>query len=43
VTLIELPLTFGAVGVLLVPALAAVGALAALVANCTIVVEKKEV
>jgi hypothetical protein len=42
VTLIELPLTFGAVGVVLAPALAAIGALAALVANCTIVVEKKE-
>jgi len=40
-TLIELPLTLGAVGALIVPVLAAVGALAALVANCTIVVEKK--
>ncbi len=41
-TLIELPLTLGAVGALIAPVLAAVGALAALVANCTIVVEKKQ-
>jgi hypothetical protein len=40
-TLIEIPLTFGVVGALLVPVLAAVGALAALVARCTIVVERK--
>ncbi len=41
-TLIELPLTIGAVGVILAPVLAAVGALAALVAKCTIIVEKKK-
>ncbi len=41
VTLLEVPLTLGAVGALLAPALAAVGALAALVTKCTIVVEKK--
>jgi hypothetical protein len=40
-TLIEIPLTVGVVGALLVPVLAAVGALAALVARCTIVVERK--
>jgi hypothetical protein len=40
-TLIEIPLTFGVVGALLVPVLAAVGALAALVARCTIVVERE--
>jgi hypothetical protein len=40
-TLIELPLTFGAVGVILAPTLAAVGAIAALVTKCTIVVVKK--
>jgi hypothetical protein len=40
-TLIELPLTVGAVGAIFAPVLAAVGALAALVADCTIVVEKK--
>lgn len=40
--LLEIPLTLGAIGAVLVPVLAAVGALAALVANCTIVVVKKE-
>lgn len=41
-TIIELPLTIGAIGVVLAPMLAAVGTVAALVANCTIVVEKKD-
>jgi hypothetical protein len=41
-TLIEIPLTLGAIGVVIAPVLAAVGALAALVAKCTIVVEKEE-
>jgi len=41
-SLIEIPLTFGVVGALLVPVLAAVGALAALVTRCTIVVERIE-
>ena len=41
-TLVELPLTLGVVGAAFVPVLAAVGALAALVANCTIIVERKE-
>ena len=41
-TMIEVPLTFGAIGVLLAPTLAAIGALAALVSNCTIVVVKKD-
>ena len=40
--LIEIPLTWGVVGALLLPVLAAVGAIAALVADCTIVVEKVE-
>jgi hypothetical protein len=40
--LIEIPLTWGVVGVLLLPTLAAVGAIAALVTDCTIVVEKVE-
>jgi len=40
-TLIEMPLTVGVVGTMLAPMLAAVGALAALVTSCTIVVEKK--
>jgi len=38
--LIEFPLTFGVVGLVLVPTLAAVGAIAALVSEATIVVEK---
>lgn len=41
-TLIEIPLTFGVVGAVLLPVWAALGALAALVARCTIVVEKTE-
>jgi len=41
-TLIEIPLTLGVVGAALVPVLAAVGAIAALVAKLTIVVEKVE-
>lgn len=40
-SIVEIPLTFGAVGVLMAPTLAAVGAVAALVANCTIVVVRK--
>jgi hypothetical protein len=39
--LISLPVTVGAVGVLIAPVAAALGALAALVTKCTIVVEKK--
>lgn len=41
-TLVELSLTIGLVGAALAPVLAAVGAIAALVANCTIIVERKE-
>ena len=41
-TLIEIPLTFGVVGALFLPTLAAIGAIAALVTECTIVVEKIE-
>lgn len=40
-TLIEIPLTYAVFGALLAPTLAAVGAIAALVTKCTIVVEKK--
>ena len=40
--LIEIPLTIGAVGVVLLPVWAAIGAIAALVTDCTIVVEKIE-
>ena len=39
-TLIEIPLTLGVVGIVLLPVWAAIGAVAALVADCTIVVEK---
>lgn len=38
--LAEFPLTIGVVGALLAPVLAAVGAIAALVAECTISVER---
>jgi hypothetical protein len=41
-TLVELPLTIGIVGAVLAPALAAVGAIAALVTKCTIIVERHE-
>ena len=41
-TLIEIPLTLGVVGALFLPTLAAIGAIAALVTECTIVVEKVE-
>jgi len=39
-TMIDLPLTVGVVGALVAPQLAALGAIAALVTNGTIVVEK---
>lgn len=40
-TVLEIPLTLGAIGVVLAPMLAAVGAVAALLTKCTIVVERK--
>jgi hypothetical protein len=40
--LIEFPLTIGVVGLVLAPTLAAVGAIAALVTEATVVVEKAE-
>lgn len=40
--MMEIPVTFAAVGVLVAPILAAVGALAALVNKCTIEVIKKK-
>lgn len=40
--IMELPLTIGVVGALLAPILAAVGAVAALVTECTILVEREE-
>lgn len=39
--LVELPLTIGVVGAVLAPVLAAVGAIAALVTECTILVERE--
>jgi uncharacterized OB-fold protein len=40
--LLEIPVTVGVVGVVLAPWLAALGVIAALVANCRIVVERRE-
>ena len=40
-TLMEIPLTIGVVGALLLPMAAAVGALAAVVTECTIRVERR--
>ena len=40
-TIMEFPLTIGAIGVVLAPVFAAVGAIAALATDCTIVVEKR--
>lgn len=40
-TLVEFPLTFGVVGALIAPVLAAVGAIAALVTECSITVERE--
>lgn len=41
-TYLEIPVTIGVVGLILAPVLAAIGALAALAANFTIEVERKE-
>ena len=41
-TLIEIPLTVGLVGAALLPIWAAVGAIAALATDCTIVVERRD-
>ena len=41
-TLIEIPLTLGVAGALFLPVWAAIGAIAALAANLTIVIEKVE-
>lgn len=40
-TIVEIPLTLAVVGAVLAPTLAAVGAIAGLLARCTIVVKKK--
>ena len=41
-TVMEIPVTLGVVGVLLAPQLAAIGAIAALLTEATVVVEKAE-
>lgn len=41
-TIIELPLTIGVIGAALAPELAAIGALAALLTDCTIEIERTE-
>jgi hypothetical protein len=41
-TIMEIPMTLGVVGVLLAPQLAAIGAIAALLTEATIVVEKSD-
>jgi len=41
-TIVDIPLTISVVGILLAPQLAAIGAIAALVTRCTLVVEKSE-
>ena len=40
--LMSFPLTIGVVGVLVAPVLAAIGAIAALVGECTITIEREE-
>ena len=41
-TIIEIPLTVGVIGIVLAPVLAAVGAIAALVSECKILVERSD-
>lgn len=41
-TLVEFPLTIGLVGAVIAPALAAVGAVAALITECTLIVERDD-
>jgi uncharacterized membrane protein YvbJ len=41
-TLLDIPVTVGVIGIVLVPWLAAIGAIAALAANCTIVVQRQQ-
>lgn len=41
-TIAEFPLTIGVVGALIAPVLAAVGAIAALITECTLTVERKK-
>ena len=41
-TLIEFPMTIGVIGAVLLPVLAAVGAIAAIVTDCELVVERRD-
>jgi hypothetical protein len=41
-TIMEFPVTIGAIGIVLAPLFAAVGTLAAVAAHCTIIVEKRD-
>jgi hypothetical protein len=41
-TVLEIPMTFGVVGVLIAPQLAAIGAIAALLTEATVVIEKED-
>lgn len=41
-TLVEFPLTIGVIGAALLPVFAAIGAIAALATDCTIVVERRD-
>lgn len=41
-TMVEIPVTLAAIGVIGAPVLAAVGAIAAVVTRCTVVVERRE-
>lgn len=41
-SVVELPLTIGVVGAALAPVLAAIGAMAALITECSIVVERED-
>ncbi|MFH1171522.1 MAG: DUF4342 domain-containing protein [bacterium] len=40
-TIMEIPMTFAVIGAVVAPVLAAVGALAGILTNCKIIVEKK--
>jgi len=42
-TLLDIPVTVGVIGIVLVPWLAAIGAIAALATNCTIVVQRQKI
>lgn len=41
-TIVEFPMTIGVIGAVVAPALAAIGAIAALVTECSITIEREE-